>query len=82
MEGIFEIIIKEVTTKDGRSFKVVKVVGEHDRLIDGVFCKTIDDATRAAVLKNSSCKITGSVSIDTQNFKYPKAFIRHIDEIY
>lgn len=81
MEGIYELVVKEVKSKDGRAFKVVKVVGDHDRLIDGVFCKAVDDETRAAVLKNSVCKIKGNVSIDTQNFKYPKAFIRYIDEI-
>lgn len=81
MDGIFELVIKEVKSRDGRTFKVVKVVGDHDRLIDGVFCKAVDEPTKAAVLKNSVCKIKGDVSIDTQNFKYPKAFIRFIDEI-
>ena len=84
MEGTFKIIVREVTTKDGKKkFKTCKFVDEEnkDKLIDCVLCKSVEDSTRDELYSCDKAQIRGDVSVDRYGYEYPRAFVRTITQI-
>lgn len=78
-EKEFKIIVREVTTKDGKKkFKSFKFVDEENqrRLIDCVICKSVDDGTLDIISSSKKVKVTGEVHVERNAYEYPKAFVR------
>lgn len=79
-----KIISRKVKSQDGKQeFDTFKVVDEenHNRLVDGVLCKSVDDKYKKELVKNGKSLVTGDIQIDRNGFEYPKAFIRTITSI-
>lgn len=78
-EKEFKIIVKEVTTKDGKKkFKSFKFVDDENkgRLIDCVICKSVDDGALDIISSSKKVKVTGEVYVERNAYEYPKAFVR------
>ena len=78
-----KIIVKTVKTKDGKkTFKSFKLVYENNngKLVDCVMCKSIDETMKAKLEKTHKAVVVGDISI-SNNYEYPKAFIRSIEDV-
>lgn len=78
-EKEFKIIVREVTTKDGKQkFKTYKFVDEENKgiLIDCVICKSVDDGALDTISKSKKVKVMGDVYVERNAYEYPKAFVR------
>ena len=80
----YKIISRKVKSTDGKQeFDTFKVVDEenHNRLVDGVLCKSVDDKSKKQLIENGKSVVAGDIQIDRNGFEYPKAFIRSITSI-
>lgn len=77
-----KIIVRSVKGKDGRKFNTFKLVDNdnHGKLVDCVICKTVSEEAINKLVKSGKAIVKGNISI-SNNFEYPKAFIRSLDEV-
>lgn len=84
MKGTFKIVLREVSTKDGKKkFKTFKFVDEENKgkLIDCVICKGVEDGAIEMLNSCNKASIEGDVAVDRCGYEYPRAFVRTISNV-